>query len=215
MRLRKERNILNNNNFLISSYKAQPMRHNKNSSMDIPQSSKSKNLYLNKILQKNMDPQKANIAQTNIRENIPNFQSSVQSILGNEEKRQKAKNYVLSMRSKRSNLSPYSIQNDYTKDKSTFSNTYYDKFYNPMQKSNYELPQDIIYKNKNSRKEIIFKPNDIQYSLNYDYGSSMNNAIKVNKANKYYDENPNQNQNSSRGPSYIYKNNSKMSLILI
>ena len=213
MRLRKERNILNNNNFLISSYKAQPMHHNKNASMDIPQNSKSKNLYLNKILQKNMDPQKANIAQTNIRENIPNFQSSVQSILGNEESRLKAKNFVLNMRSKRNNLSPYSIQNEYTKDRSTFSNTYYDKFYNPIQKSTYELPQDNVYRNSNSRKEIIFKPNDIQYSLNYDYGSSVNNVIKVNKTNKYYDDNSNTNlnqkQNSSRGPLYFYKNNLK------
>jgi hypothetical protein len=204
MRLRKERNILNNNNFLISTYKAQPMNRNKNSSMDIPQSSKTKNLYLNKILQKNLDPQKANIAQTNMRENIPNFQSSVQSILGNEEKRQKAKNFVLTMRSKRNNFSPNSIQNDYNKDSATFSNTYYDKFYNPIQKSNYELPKENIYRNNNSRKEKIYKPNDILYSLNYDYGSSMNNVIKVNKANKYYDENPN--PISSRGPSNIYKN---------
>ena len=139
MRLRKERNILNNNNFLISTYKAQPMNRNKNSSMDIPQSSKTKNLYLNKILQKNLDPQKANIAQANMRENIPNFQSSVQSILGNEEKRQKAKNFVLTMRSKRNNFSPNSIQNDYNKDSATFSNTYYEKFYNPIQKNNYEF----------------------------------------------------------------------------
>ena len=99
MRLRKERNIITNN-YLISS-KPPPSHHNKNSSMDIPPSAKEKNIYLNKILQKNLGSQRITIDQANLRENMHNFQSSIQSILANEESRQRAKNYVLNMRSKK------------------------------------------------------------------------------------------------------------------
>ena len=204
MRLRKERNIITNN-YLISS-KPPPSHHNKNSSMDIPPSAKEKNIYLNKILQKNLGSQRITIDQANLRENMHNFQSSIQSILANEESRQRAKNYVLNMRSKKGPLSPYSMQGDQRK--IIFSNTNYDGFYDPKRKNNYEIKENIYRSSNNSKKEIVAvkqkNMNDKQYYYN-NYGvNTPDKVIRVNKITKNYEENI----NSTRDP-YIGKTNPK------
>jgi len=115
MRLTKEKIPSTYN---LNSIKQTQIHHNKNSSMDMISPSKSKNIYLNKILQKNLGTQRANIDQTTLQKNIPNFQSSIQSILANEETRQKAKNYVLQMRCRQGqNSSPGKLSTDSLKSK--------------------------------------------------------------------------------------------------
>ena len=154
MRLRKERNIITNN-YLISS-KPPPSHHNKNASMDIPPSAKEKNIYLNKILQKNLGSQRITIDQANLRENMHNFQSSIQSILANEESRQRAKNYVLNMRSKKGQLSPYSMQGD-QRNKIVFSNTNYDGFYDSKRKNNSGPILKFLMEKTQDKISILFQ----------------------------------------------------------
>ena len=97
MRLKREKYISNNP---PTTTKPPQSHHTKTSSMDETSSNKSKNIYLNKILQKNFETQRITIEPSNVQKNYQNFQSSIQSILANEESRQKAKNYVLKMRNK-------------------------------------------------------------------------------------------------------------------
>ena len=152
-------------------------------------SSSSKNIYLNKILQKNLGIKKVTIEQTIFQKNISNFQSNIQSILANEETRQKAKNYVLSIRNKAN--SPFNISNKNIKG-NNLSKTNYDGFYDKKNKKNnygdnYELKKEVIYKSKipypeydNSNSYIKIKEHN-----------TPDKVIKVNKIiNKYYDEIP-------------------------
>ena len=99
--------------------------HLKTSSMDnITTTTRTKNNYLNKILEKNLGNSK-------IADNMPNFQSSIQSIFSNYEKRQKAKNYVMNLRNKTNLQSPYKIEDDYiSKSKNQdFQSSNYGGFY--------------------------------------------------------------------------------------
>ena len=136
-----------------------------------------------------------------------NFQSSIQSILANEESRQRAKNYVLNMRSKKGQLSPYSMQGD-QRNKIVFSNTNYDGFYDSKRKNNYEIKESIYRSNHNSQKEIVTVKqkniNDKQYFYNYGV-NTPDKVIRVNKISKNYEENI----SSTRDPTYIGKNNPK------
>ena len=167
MRLRKEKNIITTT-YLLSS-KPPSYHHNKNASMDIPPSAKAKNIYLSRVLQKNLGSQRITIDQNNLRENMNNFQSSIQSILANEESRQRAKNYVLNMRSKKGQFSPYPIQSE-PRNKNIYSNTNYDGFYDPKKKNNYEIKESIFRTNNHSTKEIVAVKqkniNDKQYYYN-------------------------------------------------
>ena len=61
MRLRREKKTTMN---IIKSTRKPPIHHNKTSSMDIDTSTNSKNIYLNKILQKNLGIQRVTIEQT-------------------------------------------------------------------------------------------------------------------------------------------------------
>jgi hypothetical protein len=119
MRLKKEKNISNKP---IITKKAAQAHHNKTASMDVPTVNKSKNIYLNKILQKNFGGQKLPMEPAHFRENYPNFQSNIQNILANEESRQKAKNFVLRLRNKQQN-SPFTKSEYY---KNNYSKTYLD-----------------------------------------------------------------------------------------
>ena len=77
--------------------KRQSKHLNANSMDNISTDSKTKSLYLNRIIQKNMGNTKYSA-----NDNIPTFKSSIQNIFSNEEKRLKAKNYVVGLR-KRNN----------------------------------------------------------------------------------------------------------------
>jgi uncharacterized protein YpuA (DUF1002 family) len=77
--------------------------HNKNASMDLinkKSQEEGHSIYLNKILQKNLGMKRADADFPNFKENITNFQTSIQNILSNEESRQKAMRYVIGMRNK-------------------------------------------------------------------------------------------------------------------
>ena len=80
--MRVRRNKKNATN-ITKSTNENPILHNKTSSMDKRSTSKSKNIYLNKILEQNLGIQ--NMEESMIQKNIPNFESSIQNILSNEE----------------------------------------------------------------------------------------------------------------------------------
>ena len=146
MRVKKEKIT---QNYIPYTIKQIQTHHNKTGSMDMISTSNSKNIYLNKILQKNLGNQRVNIDQTNFQKNIPNFQSSIQSILANEETRQKAKNYVLQMRNRQGQNSPSHFHNDYLRNKNiSLSKTNYEGFYNTKQKRN--LDEILQSNNRNN-----------------------------------------------------------------
>ena len=93
--------------------------HNKNASMDHISSNHDNNqsIYLHKILLKNLGEQKPQTNFPNFKENIQNFQTSIQNIFSNEENRQRAMKYVINMRSKRGNLSPFELKEERTDEK--------------------------------------------------------------------------------------------------
>ena len=86
-----------------------------------------KNIYLNKILQKNLAEHKISI-----KDNMPNFQTSIQNIFSNEEKRQKAKNYIMNLRNKNATKPQYKVEEEQLiKNKNlNFSGSNYGGFYN-------------------------------------------------------------------------------------
>ena len=186
MRLNKTKGRQQNNKLLIKKQS----NHLKSTSMDnIASSSRTKNIYLNKILQKNLGnnkmPLKDNIEQ--------NFHSSIRNIFSNDERRQKAKNYVLNLRSKNNNQSQ--LDDDFiSKTKNlNFDRLNYGEFYNKKQnlRKTYEIldvDNDNDFDNYNyyrsSQKE---RPVNMKNML--DNSSEIKDRfIKVNKINKYNDE---------------------------
>jgi hypothetical protein len=111
------------------------------------------------------------------------------------------------MRSKKGQLSPYSMQGD-QRNKIVFSNTNYDGFYDSKRKNNYEVKESINRSNHNSQKEIVTVKqkniNDKQYFYNYGV-NTPDKVIRVNKISKNYEENI----SSTRDPTYIGKSNPK------
>ena len=111
------------------------------------------------------------------------------------------------MRSKKGQLSPYSMQGD-QRNKIIFPNTNYDGFYDSKRKNNYEVKESIYRSNHNSQKEIVTVKqkniNDKQYFYNYGV-NTPDKVIRVNKISKNYEEN----LYSTRDPTYIGKSNPK------
>ena len=161
----------------------------KSSSIDnIKSSSKSKNIYLNKILQKNLGKGKITLEKTSLKDNISNFHSSIQNILSNEERRKKAINYVINLRNKQGTQPE------------KFSNTNYERFYNPILRKTYEILDDSNnYNYRSSQKE---KSISIKSNIN----NNNSNFIKVNKINnsKY-----NNDEIRYLGDANIYKKNNE------
>ena len=184
MRLNKDKGRLANN----KAFTKKPSNHLKATSMDnIPSSSRTKSIYLNKILQKNLGNNKISLNKDNIAQN---FQSSIQNIFSNDEKRLKAKNYVLNLRN-RSNAQPqYSLEEDFlSKNKNVnFSKSNYGEFYNKnnnMRKT-YEILDDddnYNYYRSSQKERPIFMRNILDNSP-----ESKTGFIKVNKINKFNDE---------------------------
>ena len=191
----------------IITKRAVQAHHNKTSSMEVVPANKSKNIYLNKILQKNFGDQKLPMEPSHFKENYPNFQANIQNILADEESRQKAKNFVLRMRNKQVN-SPLT-KSEYNRN--NYSKTYYDFYDYNKKKGVVDIAQERSnYKSKNYQKSAKkdFNNNQIQYSNNKNYIDTNDQRtpdryIKVNKINKYYEEMP---FNPGEGNAYIRNN---------
>ena len=202
MRLKKTKS--NDKNYLSKI----PQNHhhpNKNISMDqiSPKADINQSVYLHKILVKNLGEQTPESNFPNFKENIENFQSSIQNIFSNEENRQRAMKYVINMRSKRTNLSPFEINDERRNEKNNnininniniFSKTINDGFYDTTKYNKNYLSNNKVkptYKSRDNKinQRIKFKPyNGFNiYSNNLDQFISENSLIK-DKKNKLYEE---------------------------
>ena len=228
MRLTKPKS--NEKNYLSKMHQ-KPHKHTKNISMDqiSTKNDNNQSVYLHKILLKNLGDQSPDANFPNFKENIENFQSSIQNIFSNEENRQRAMKYVINMRSKRGNLSPFDFH-DVRDDKNNnininniniFSKTINDGFYDSNYKNNPEnndtLRKNYFSSNKNSNKnKDKYKGRDKKinpkYRINKPYtGFNIysnkleqfipENSLMLEKKNKLYDEYQSNNKNN------IYLNN--------
>ena len=194
--------------------------HNKNASMDLinkKSQEEGHSIYLNKILQKNLGMKRADADFPNFKENITNFQTSIQNILSNEESRQKAMRYVIGMRNKSrgaSNASPFVIRNDYSRNvhetnntntntnSNMFAKTINDGFYDQRQRKNNMYDNDNYnYRynyERNLKTDLSVRPRNIVVTPYTGYNIYTNKlepvtpdkAIRVNKVTRYYDEIP-------------------------
>ena len=177
MRLKKTKS---NEKTYINKVSSKHYHHNKNISMDImPSKLQNQSVYLNKILLKNLGNQTPETNFPNFNENIENFQTSIQNIFSNEENRQKAMKYVINMRSKRGNLSPFEYENNRPSKNSNininniniFSKTINDGFYDTNNNHKNDLMekydnQDIDYNLKLNNKNIINRNNYLSKNKN-------------------------------------------------
>ena len=202
MRLTKPKS--NEKNNYISKPHQKSHKHIKNISMDQISSKNDNNqsVYLHKILLKNLGNQSPEKNFPNYKENIENFQSSIQNIFSNEEKRQRAMKYVINMRSKRGNLSPFDINNGLRTSKNNnininniniFSKTINDGFYDTNTRPNYSSSNKNknSYKNQNKKnvQRIQLKP----YSGFNIYSNKLEqfipeNSLMLENKNKLYEE---------------------------
>ena len=222
----------------ISTIRKAPL-HNKNASMDLitkKGQEEGHSIYLNKILQKNLGMKRADTDFPNFKENISNFQSSIQNILSNEESRQKAMRYVIGMRNKSrgaSNASPFVIRNDYSRKvheanntnttPNMFAKTINDGFYDPRQRNNNLFDNDNYnYRYKVLKTDLSNRPKNIIVTPYTGYNIYTNKlepvtpdkAIRVNKITRYYDEIPYQGETNiyvrnNLGTQSIGRSNSK------
>ena len=99
--------------------KAAETSPNKNKSRNLGKEKLDQNnnqsLYLNKVLQQNLGSQKADSNYPPFRENISNFHSNIQNILSNDERRKKAMKYVIDMRNRKIQISPFYERNNRTR----------------------------------------------------------------------------------------------------
>ena len=180
--------------------------HNKNASMDHISSNHDNNqsIYLHKILLKNLGEQKPQTNFPNFKENIQNFQTSIQNIFSNEENRQRAMKYVINMRSKRGNLSPFELKDERGDEKNNnininniniFSRTINDGFYaSPNNKKN-QANKSRDNKISQKTKFKAYKGFNI-YSNNLEQFIPENTLID-NKKSKLYEEYQGNNSSSS------------------
>jgi hypothetical protein len=143
MRLKYEKNKMNNNKIIAKK----KTNHLKSSSTNnIFSSSYQKNIYLNKILNKNIGNTKLSNENIHYNDNIPNFQSKIQNINSNDEKYQKTKNYIINLRNRNISESSYQNSVDYSQKKNLLS-TYCSGFYNSIKKKTYEILDNSPLKN--------------------------------------------------------------------
>ena len=193
MRLKRQRS--NEKNYII---KIPPKsQHNKNASMDHISSNynNSPNIYLHKILLKNLGEQTPQTNFPNFKENIQNFQTSIQNIFSNEENRQRAMKYVINMRSKRGNLSPFEFKEERGDEQNNnininniniFSKTINDGFYTSSNNKNTPTYKSRDNKINQKAKFKPYKGFNI-YSNNLDQFIPENTLIN-NKKNNLYEE---------------------------
>ena len=223
MRLTKPKS--NEKNNYISKPHQKSHKHTKNISMDQISSKNDNNqsVYLHKILLKNLGNQSPEKNFPNYKENIENFQSSIQNIFSNEEKRQRAMKYVINMRSKRGNLSPFDINDGIRTSKNNnininniniFSKTVNDGFYDSNYKNNPEnnetLRKNYLSSNKYKSRDRKVNPKykDKPYTGFNIYSNKIEqfipeNSLRFDKKNKLYDEYQSNNKNKNN----IYINN--------
>ena len=185
----KKKSVINNNIFSIVN-KTQNIHHNKNKKMNInSKNDKNKSIYVNKILKKSLGK---NHPDNEISENLPNFNSNIRNILSNEENREKAIKYIVSMRKRQRTISPPFFKSNYLGIYNI--NDIYNNKINPLF---YKTSNEGFYSTKNRRKknkleQLIFQDNN---TLDY----SFNN----------YDIIDNNNYNNKRYKKMIYNNKLK------
>ena len=178
MRLRKDR--VSKNNALnpkkttkgVISFK----KTEKNISIDPPsQRSQTESVYLNKILKKNLGPKRADSDFPNFKENIPNFHSSIQNILSNEENREKAMKYVINMRSRRDeiSLSPFDPRNN-NNNKSRNLKNISNKNSNADYIKPFNTANEGFFEKEKRKKNITFEGLNLKNSDNMDNNMNKN-----------------------------------------
>ena len=217
MRLRKtkiSKNPIQNASQKITIKKA-PL-HSKNANKDVANKKnqeESPSIYINKILQNNLQMKRTNTDFKSFKDNISNFQSSIKNILSSEENRKKSMKYIIGLRNKSrgsSNKSPFVInqedlRNAYESNKKNatanmLSKTINDGFYDPRQRNDFMFDKDN-YKSKYNYKrklktDLINQPKNIVVKPFTGYNIYTNNlepitpnkTIRVNRLSKYYDE---------------------------
>jgi len=193
MQLRKKKYVKNT---IITTTQKKKSLHTKNHvSMDIatkPEKYNNQSVYLNKVLQKNLGIEKTDSNFPNFNENITNFHSNIQNILSNEERRQKAMKYVINMRYRKMQVSPFLERNNHARNidlnedynnNNAFSKTINDGFY------------DVKHRNKNAMENLYqeHNPTNTNYKKsiykNTYYGRDFQkdySGNKYNNANKPY-----------------------------
>jgi len=180
MRLRKtkiSKNPIQNASQKITIKKA-PL-HSKNANKDVANKKnqeESPSIYINKILQNNLQMKRTNTDFKSFKDNISNFQSSIKNILSSEENRKKSMKYIIGLRNKSrgsSNKSPFVInqedlRNAYESNKKNatanmLSKTINDGFYDPRQRNDFMFDKDN-YKSKYNYKRKL-KTDLIQIKL--------------------------------------------------
>ena len=199
----------------ITKVPQKPHKHTKNISMDqiSTKIDNNRSVYLHKVLVKNLGDQSPEMNFPNFKENIENFQSSIQNIFSNEEKKERAMKYVIKMRSKRGNLSPSDMNDGLRTSKNNnininniniFSKTINDGFYDSNYKNNPEnnetLQKNYLSSNKSNKdkyksrdRKINQKYKNKQYTGINIYSNKLEqfmpeNSLKLEKKNKLYDD---------------------------
>ena len=179
--------------------KRQSKHLNLNSMDNISSDPKTKSIYLNRIIQKNFGN---NNNKYPAKDNIQTFKSSIQNIFSNEEKRLKAKNYVVGLRNRNNPQSPFQIDENYysrnNKRKDIFYGTNYNRFYNKNDnlRRTYEILNENINRDNNNNIYYRATQNVAQINEPKIYGNSNENNtgfIKVNLINRFKDDKLNNN----------------------
>ena len=179
----KEQRINNNNNISIISNN-QTILHSRNINMNTYiKNGKNKNIYVNKILKKNLGKKHP---ETELSENMPNFHSNIRNILSNEENREKAIKYLIDMRKKKSTLSPSFPKRNSLK---LFNNNN-DINNNPINTAFSKTCHEGFYTTKNRKKKK--KLDNLFYLDNKSIDYSFNNCVNTDN-NKIFKKKNNKN----------------------
>ena len=178
----------------IEQFKYKKKVHNKNASEDLNNLSNPQNFFLSKLINSNANNNniKKNSNNTNnlIKENLPNLKTNIQSIFSNDDKKQKAIQYLIKIRKDR-NPSP---STDFRKILSDISSdNILNKKENKKEKEIYTTPYDnnknryIHYLNKSiiasfnlSQNNIDLKPIYKRDEYNYTISNNKQNLNDCN-----------------------------------
>ena len=154
-----------NNNLIPISQKKPSGHYIKNICMDTYLSiTPNKSIYVNKVLKKSLGRQHPD---SEISENMPNFQSNIRSILSNEENRERAIKYIVDMRRRKRTLSPSFSQSNYLLQ----YNNKYDLYNNRMNGYLSRTSNDGFYttqvRKKKNRLDNLSQQEINDYSYNY------------------------------------------------
>ncbi len=167
-----------NNNLIPISQKKPSGHYIKNICMDTYLSiTPNKSIYVNKVLKKSLGRQHPD---SEISENMPNFQSNIRSILSNEENRERAIKYIVDMRRRIRTLSPSFSQSNYLLQ----YNNKYDLYNNRMNGYLSRTSNDGFYttqvRKKKNRLDNLSQQEINDYSYNYNVNENYKRYKKNN-----------------------------------